>query len=153
MNTKLALGLVAATIILAGAFFFSHKAGAPAPIILTPVATTTPTNTPATTSVPVASTPVKQPASSVKKLVGAFDSKIFTTTSSNPRVTGTANVQEVQVVVIDSAGVGIVGGMHIPVVNGRWEFVSSRALAPGSYDLQLGGIDTIGTAKLVVTTP
>ncbi len=118
--------------------------------MVTPVGTTTTTST--GVAVPV-SAPAPKLSVPAKKLTGAFDSTTFTTTSTNPRITGTANTKEVQVVVINAAGVGIVGGMQVPVTNGHWEFISSLKLAPGTYELQLGGVDPIMTATLVLTAP
>lgn len=154
MNTKAAIGLLAAVIILGGAFFFTHRAAAPAPVLVAPLASTTDTIPTPSTATPT--TPIKAPeaptkAPTGKKHIGAFDSATFTTASAHPRITGTANVSEVQVVIINSEGVGIVGGMHVPVVDGHWQFISTLALKPGTYTLQLGGVDTLVSATLVVT--
>jgi hypothetical protein len=157
MNTKAAIGIVAALIVIAGAFYyFSRTGGAPAPAPAEPVATTSePITVNPGTAAPAAPAPAvtaAKPATSKQKGVGSFSTATFTASSAHPHITGSANVPEVQIVVVNAEGVGIVGGMHVPVVGGHFDFVPSVALKPGTYTLQLGGIDAIASATLVVAS-
>jgi hypothetical protein len=81
-----------------------------------------------------------------------FDSLAFTSTSTYPVVTGTANTPRVGIVINNSKDVGVVGTWEVPVVSGHWSYATSVALTPGSYTLLLFiGAKNAGTAKLVVT--
>ncbi len=150
MNKKAIIGLVAAIVILGGAFLFTQKAAAPVPEALAPAATsTTPTSTPTVTPVQPTAGEVSAPAAVPH--TAALDTPAMVTSSRNPKITGTAkNVSSVQVIIVNSAGVGIVGGMAVPVVNGKWSFTTSKALVPGSYTVQVGGVDEIITGTLTV---
>jgi hypothetical protein len=157
MNTKVAIGLVAAVIILGGVFFFTHTVTAPAALPETAGATTTapvssssPVITPgAPSATPAAAPSASQSAKGVKH-VAAFDMPHMVVATGRPKITGTANVKEIQVVIVNSQGVGIVGGMTVPVVAGHWQFTTPLALKPGSYTVQIGGVDDIVTGTLTV---
>lgn len=162
MNTKAAIGLVAAIIVLAGAFFITHRTEAPA--AFAPEATTTPVVTPTGSSTPIKALPgvpnVTQTAvvtpgaapSGPKKAarIANYDTSSLTSTSAHPVITGTANVSTVGIVLIDPKGVGIAGSSDIPVVNGHWSFPVPQALKSGSYTVHLIGGDTTNMTQLKV---
>jgi hypothetical protein len=158
MNTKVAIGLVAAIIILGAAFLFTHHA--PAPAVFTPTASTTPMATTTTSGVAplhVAPTTPTTPAAPVvsKKPArnASYDTSSLSSTSAHPVITGTANVSAVAMVVDDPSGVGIVGSSDIPVVNGHWSFAIPVSLKSGTYRLHLIGGDVEDMASLVVKLP
>ena len=80
-----------------------------------------------------------------------FDAPTILSAAARPIVTGTANVDHVGLIIVDSAGVGLSGSWEIPVQDGHWKYVSTIALKPGSYTLQLIGGEAIVIAGLTVT--
>ncbi len=162
MNNKVAIGLVAAIIVLAGAYFVLNRPTAPSaftPTDSTETATTT--NTPSasaplpakespTTPAPikgVSITPTTKPGFTP---VVAFDATSLISGASRPMITGTANIKGVAIVIDNPQGVGIAGSFEIPVENGHWSYAAPQALQPGLYTVHLiGGVKTLD-ATLVV---
>jgi hypothetical protein len=174
MNNKTAIGLVAAIIILVGAYVVFNKPVQP-PAILPPTASSTSTGPSASTTLtltplsaipttPIAGThrpsvqvatdpqPKKIPAGQPKPIV-TVDTASLTASTARPVITGTANVKVIGYVLDDPAGVGIAGSSDITVENGRWSFVPPQALKTGIYTLHLIGGDTTLNTKLHVTAP
>jgi hypothetical protein len=166
MNMKAVLGLLAAIIVLVGAFFFAnHKAAAP---VVVPTATSTlaTTTAPATSSpssavkptFPAAPAPATKPQATqtgvvrVPKVV-TVNASSLTTTNPRPTISGTAstNVTSVGYVLDNPDGVGIAGSYDIPVVQGAWQFTAPQMLKPGSYTLHILGGDAVQVRTLVVT--
>ncbi len=151
MNNKAALGLVAAIIILVGAFFILNRP-VTTPVNLTQTATSTMATSTKPTSLGTPIAPVASPhgPSPQPKRVTAFDALTLTSNAPRPVVTGTANVMEVAMVLDDPNGVGIEGVSHIPVVKGHWFFVPTQMLPPGTYTLHLVGGDMTVVTKLYI---
>lgn len=165
MNNKVAIGLVAAIIVIGVAFVAFQKhlpETVQIPLGNTPAATTTEpapeatnTSSPAATSGATTPAPSQGPVvtqvSSTPVRLATFDQLTFTTSSTHPVVTGKANVKTVGIVLDDPKGVGIAGSFEIPVEEGHWSFSVPQALKPGTYTLHLIGGDNKVDAKLVVT--
>ncbi|MDB5195585.1 MAG: hypothetical protein JWO84_769 [Parcubacteria group bacterium] len=158
MNNKAAIGLVAAIIILVGAFFLFNKP-VTAPVVLTQTATTSPTASstptvtpvsaiPTTTHVPAASPSMQVISQHQTPRITAVDTASLTSSAPRPIVTGTANVKSIGIVLDNPAGVGIEGASNIPVTNGHWTFAPAQALPPGTYTLHIIGGDTVLVTKL-----
>ena len=171
MNNKVAIGLVAAIIILVGTFvFFNRPTQAPAPAVPSTVSTSTAAGTgpiaTSTTVVPaiVVSKPAAAPApkaptmqsGKAQKVVvafTAFDSVSLVSDQPRPIISGTANVATVSIVVDDQQGVGMAGSSDIPVVNGHWSYSAPQILSSGSYRVHLYGAGKVLDATLHVTLP
>lgn len=163
MNNKVAIGLVAAIIILAGAYFVFNRPVAPSAFTPTPAPAEATSTTPAPTkSVPATAQSATGVAGAVKTPtiapvvhsgvtpVVAFDAASLISGASRPMITGTANVKGVAIVIDNPQGVGIAGSFEIPVENGHWSYAAPQALKPGLYTVHLiGGVKTID-ATLVV---
>ncbi len=149
MNTKVALGMITALlIIVAASFFFLRPAFAPM------TAEPTQQNSAATTSQVTATgtQPTFVIGTTTKKSVFSvhFDPQSLISTSAYPTITGTANVSKIAIVINNSDGVGIVGAADVPVVKGRWSYSDSVALVPGTYQVVVAGEDASVAATLVV---
>lgn len=163
MNNKVAIGLVAAVILIGIAFaYFNSAPSASAPLTATSttqVATTTavvpsaaaPKITPAASSTTVAP---KTDAPVVKKTnrVVTLDAGSLITSTNRPTLTGTANVSGVAIVIDNPEGVGIAGSWEIPVTGGKWSYTPPQALKPGTYTVHLLGADAEVTSKLVISS-
>lgn len=152
MNTKVTYGLVALAVVAGAVFFYLRHTPAtlPAPLPEPAATSTQPTLGDSATTVPrpVASTTKPRVA-----LVSDFDPSTLTSTSNHPIITGTANVPTVQLVINNDKGVGLVGGMHIPVKDGHWSYACPISLAPGTYRLLLVGGDLPTLANLIIKQP
>ncbi len=159
MNTKVAVGLVAAIILAVVAFFIFHK-GPLAPAAFTssaPTATTSATNSPSLAPLQASSTVASHPAP-VQGVItpvhvvhrAAIDQSSLVSHSMNPVITGTSNLVNIGIVIDDPSGTGIIGAFSIPVVQGHWTYTVSRGLPAGLYTVHLIGNDTPVTAKLIV---
>ena len=163
MNTKVAVGLVGAVILVVVGYFLANRPVAPIAPQTTGTSTTTaseqvigaPTSL---AGVGADAQHASAPKTSAPKItVGSglyvrFDSYNMVTGSDHPSYTGTANVPKVTIVVVNSAGVGIAGSQDIPVIDGKWEYSAPPALAPGTYTIQLSffGLDHPAVAKVTV---
>jgi hypothetical protein len=146
MNNKATLGLVAAIIILVGAYVLFNKPAA-APAIAPAVATSTDaaaTTSPVSTKPLPASPATGAPAITVKPaavvpvvFVAAFDRASLTSSAARPLLTGTTNVTTVSVVLDDQNGKGMAGSSDIAAVNGHWSYSAPQLLTPGVYRVHL----------------
>ena len=159
MNTKTAIGIIIAIVILVGAFFLLHKPVAAPALPPAAVGTSTPTQGAPTTTplsaIPTASSDPHKPSVTVGTpkpvLMAAFDQGSLVSTSMHPALSGTANTNRVGIVVDNAQGVGIVGSSDVPVANGKWSYTVPLGLNPGTYTVHLLGGDKEVKAQLVVT--
>ena len=84
--------------------------------------------------------------------VASFDVAPMTSTSAWPTFTGTANVDHVGIVIVDSTGTGLAGTWGIPVEGGHWSYSCPVSLKPGNYTVQLTGGEKVIAAKLTVSS-
>ncbi|MBI2610333.1 peptidoglycan-binding protein [Candidatus Kaiserbacteria bacterium] len=84
-----------------------------------------------------------------------IDSGSLTTSSQNPTITGTANMNGVAVQIYDSYNVIVSGNGFVPVVNGRWSVTIPQTLQPGVYKVEVLGapIPTNATLTIVAQSP
>jgi len=81
--------------------------------------------------------------------VVTFDQRIYTSTSHNPEVGGSATVPSVFVIIRNDKFEGLVG-TEMEVVNGTWTYKSVVALPSGYYTVDVFGGDTVVTRTLHV---
>jgi hypothetical protein len=147
-NQWIIVVLAAVALIGVGYVLLQNAPGTPAAVntaTTTPVASGTPAAVFHQPTLKVGDTKVTTiPAS------GLFDTSSFTSTSTYPTVTGTANVPLVGIVVSDAEGTGIVGSANVVVEGGHWSYTASVALMPGSYHVTLYVGKNATVAKLTV---
>jgi hypothetical protein len=164
MNTKAAIGLVAAVIIFVGAFFLFNR-HVEAPVVLTQTASSTAATSSASALPTITPLPGIQVAPSAGthgptiragtptpiKQVIHVDASSLTSSASRPLITGTANIPNIGFILYSPEGVGMAGSSHVEVTNGHWSFAAPQLLSPGTYTLDLIGGDATLTVKLTVT--
>lgn len=79
----------------------------------------------------------------------AFDLRSYTSVSTYPTLSGTANVENVFIVINTDKGVGLVG-TEVPVEKGHWTYQSVVGLPVGYYTVQLFGGSVVQTRTLSV---
>ncbi len=161
MKPYLPLILLAGLAVLIGGFFVLHPSAGqalmppPAPFKGTQEAAST------STSISLPDAPPSAPAQMqmkfgtpvMVKAFARFDTNSAVSTSAYPKITGTANVPEIGIIVNNSSGKGIVGTDKISVEGGHWSYTIPVELAPGTYTVELYGGPALVTSSLVVTNP
>jgi hypothetical protein len=158
MNTKAVLGWAVLVIIVgAGVYFFSQTSPLQVPqetATSTPAATTTAAvYQPSVAGAPAHAAPVVEIAPAQRVVIVPkidIDETSLASTSTNPIITGTANIPTVGLVIFNSADVGIVGSWSIPVVDGHWSYAVPLALAPGNYVVKMVGASPEVKRTLVI---
>ena len=164
MNTKAVLGWAVLVIIVgAGVYFFSQTS----PLQMSQEAATSTPSAATTTAAGIVPQPVvnfqgpavpaghKAPTFEAAPMVRivptiAVDERSLASTSTNPIITGTANIPMVGLVIFNSADVGIVGSWSIPVVDGHWSYPVPLALSPGNYTVKMVGASPEVKRTLVI---
>lgn len=149
MNNRMAIGIVGGLIIVA--LFFAYatftrtSTDTPSPVstVSTSTETTTDTKQPSTAQ-------AKENISVSVGKVALFDAIDTTVSTNSPVITGVANVPKVDVIIINSEGVGLAAGRDIPVEGGRWSYSPPLLLQPGVYTVQLLGGDKATQTTLTV---
>lgn len=80
-----------------------------------------------------------------------IDQNTLITSSRNPTLSGTANMNGVAVQIYDSNNVIVSGNGFVPVVNGRWSVSIPQTLQSGTYKVEVLGAPTPTTATLTIT--
>ena len=146
MNRKAILGILLAALVLTGGYALTRPKTLPA---LVP--TDNSINALASSTGP--SFKFGTTTKTTTQAYALFDAVSFTSSSTYPALTGTANVSKVGIIIYDSKNLGLVGTPNVSVEKGHWTYYSSVALPPGLYSVLLLGGATNAVARLIITNP